>query len=123
MHHGCDLGQGELDLDVGLEEDLDYRDALVALAFRVLHVINGGGQRAFTNGDHAPVHLGRRQARVSPHDGDHGDVDVGKDVLGRFKSTADAKQGDQHGQDNKGIRAAQSQPNNPHAKALSEGRA
>ena len=106
LHNSGDLRQGKLDLDIRLEEDLDDRDALVALALGVLHVIDRGGQRALAHRDHTAFHLGGRQAGVGPHDRDDGNVDVGKNVLGRLHSRADAQKGNQHRQHDESVGAA-----------------
>ena len=59
LHQRGHLRDGKLDLGVWLKEDADDRDALIAFAFQVLDVIDGGGEATFAGGDDTAFHLGR----------------------------------------------------------------
>ena len=115
LHDGGDLRQRKFHLDVRLEVDANDRHALVRLRFRVLDVVDGRRERALAHRNDAAFHLGRRQAGVGPDDGDDGDIDIGKDILRRLDSRAEAEQKNKQREDDEGIRAPQRELNNPHA--------
>ncbi len=55
-----------------------------------------------------------RQAGVRPQDAHDGNVDVGEDVDGHGDDGGAAQDGDQDRHHDKGIRAAESKPDDPH---------
>jgi hypothetical protein len=114
LDDGRDLGDGEGDVDRGLEVDADDGDALIGLGLGVLDVVDGGGEGALADGDDAAFHLGGRQARVAPDDGDDRDIDVGEDVLGGLNGRTNAEQEDQERHDDKCVRTPQRQLYDPH---------
>ena len=75
-----DLGVGDADIDIRLEEDLDDADAVVGVRHDVFDVVDRRRQRALERRDHAPGHLVRRQAGIVPDHADHGDPDIRKNV-------------------------------------------
>ncbi len=72
--------------DLGLEKDLDDRDAVERLRLNVIDIVDGGGDGALVNADNAVRDVFRRQAGVVPDNADDRNVDVWEDV---FRSTDD----------------------------------
>jgi hypothetical protein len=80
LRDGGDLRIGDADVDVGLEEDLDDRDAGIGIGLDMLDVVDGGRQRALERQRDAARHLVGLQARVLPDRADHRDANVREDV-------------------------------------------
>jgi len=87
----------------------------------VLNVVDGGGEGTFADGDDAAFHLTWWQAVVGPDDGDHGDVDVWKDVLRRNDGRPDSEEEQEDRHDDEGIWAPERQFYNPHTTSSQKG--
>ena len=108
-----DLRHRRVDVDGGLEEDLDHAVAGQRLRFKVLDVVDLRGERAFVVVDDAAGHVLRRQAGVSPHDADHRNVDIGKDVGRSPDRRQRAEDQDDDGQDDERVRPLQRDADDP----------
>ena len=106
LRGGRHLRQRRGDVDVLLKEDLDHAVAGERLRFDVLDVADLGGQVALVEVDHAAGHVVRQQPVIGPHDADHRNVDVGKDVGRREQRGADAEQRDHHREHDEACRDA-----------------
>ncbi len=111
---GGDLRKRHFHLGVGLEVDARDGDAVVGLRLDVLDVVDGGGHGPLEDGDHALFHLFGREAAVAPHDADHRDIDVRKDVHRHGDDGRDAQNRDEHRHDHEGIRAPKGESDYPH---------
>ncbi len=97
------LGDGLLNLDVGLEVDLDDAHAVHGLALHVLDAVDRRGHGAFGHVDDALLHVVGRDARVRPDDADDRDVDLREDVRGHREERQDAQHEDEHGHHHEGV--------------------
>ena len=75
-----DLGNSAADVDVGLEIDLDYGDAVQRLRFNVLDVVDGGGEAALAGAGDAVGHLFRGETGVLPNHADDRDIDIRENI-------------------------------------------
>ena len=95
------LGDGEVDLHIGLEIDLDDAVARQGLRLDVLDIVDLRGQRALVKIDNASRHLVWRQAVIGPHHADDRNADVGKNVGRCLDPRLDPENQDQHRHDDK----------------------
>ena len=75
-----DLGDREIDIDVGLEVYLLDRDAAESLRLHISYAVDVRRDRILAVGGDPLLHLGRREARILPNDRYDRDVDLGKNV-------------------------------------------
>ncbi len=107
LHGGGDLRDRHIDLDVGMEVNLDDRVAGVGLRFDVLDVVDVRGEAALEARDDALLHLVGRQARIHPEDADDGNVDIREDIDGHGDDGSAAQDGDQDSHHDEGVGAAE----------------
>ncbi len=115
LHGRGHLGHRHIDFDVRVEVDLDDAVAAVGLRLDVLDVVDVRSEAALETGDDALFHFFGRQSGINPQDADDRDIDIGKDIHRHSDDGRPAQDGDQDRHDDKGIRAAKSQPDNPHS--------
>src|ERR1700678_3412050 len=72
------------------------------------------GESALKIGGNALFHLFRTKPRIEPKHTDDGNVDIRKNIDRHGGYSGAAQDGDQHRHHYEGIRAAESQPDNPH---------
>ena len=101
---GHDLGDREIEIYVGLEEDLLHRNAVDGLRLDVPDAVDARGQRILAVGGDPLFHLRRAQAGVLPDDGDDRDVDLGKDVGRHRQHGGRAEKQDEHSKHVEGMR-------------------
>src|SRR5438094_520970 len=77
-------------------------------------IVDGGRERAFEDGRKPAFHLLRIQAGILPGDGDHRDIDIGKDVRRRPQNNDWTEDENEQSQDNKGIGTAERYFDDPH---------
>ncbi len=75
-----DLGDRQIDVDVGLKVNLLDRDAVESLRLDISDAIDVRRDRILAVGCDALLHLGRRQARILPNDRHDRNIDLGEDV-------------------------------------------
>ena len=75
-----DLGDREVEIDVGLEVDLLHREAGHGLGLDVLDAADVGRDGVLAVGGDALLHLGRAEPGVAPDHRHHRDLDLGEDV-------------------------------------------
>ena len=88
-----DLGDREVEIDVGLEVDLLHREARQGLRLDVLDAVDVGRDGVLAVGGDALLHLGRAEPGVAPDHRHHRDADLGEDV-GAHGPGGDAAQED-----------------------------
>ncbi len=115
LHGSRDLGDGHIDLDVGME--VDFYDAVAAVGLRldVLDVVDVRGETALEAGDHAFFHLFGRESGIDPQNAHDRDIDIGKDIDRHGDDGGTAQDGNQNRHDDERIGAGKSQPDNPHS--------
>src|SRR4029077_20899433 len=106
------------DVHVLLEEDLDHAVAAQRLRFDVLDVADLRGQVALIEVDDPPGHVVRRKPVVGPDHADDRDVDVGEDVDRGAPRGEHAEDGDEQGEDDKGVGPPQGDLYDPHVSRL-----
>ena len=111
-----DLADGEIDVDVGLEENLFDRDAGQRLALDVADVADARADRVLAVGGDALLHLLRGQAGVLPDDGDDRDVDRRENVLRRGDDRAAAQEQHEECQHIERVLIAKGEPYDAHDK-------
>ena len=97
-----------------MKVDPDDRVAVVRLGFNVLDVVDVRSDAAFEVGDDALFHLLRRETRVDPEHADNRDVDIREDIDRHCGDRRTPQDGHQNSHHDKGVRAAECQPDNPH---------
>ena len=80
LGYGNDLRVRRANVGRRLKEDLDDPEARIGDGLDVLDVVHGRGERALERRHDATGHLVGRQPGVLPHNADHGDADIRKDV-------------------------------------------
>ena len=87
LHHrlggGGRLRQRRRDIGSRMKKELDDGHAGKGLRLQVLDIVDHGRRAAFDGRGDAPLHLERREPRIGPGDGHHGDVDFRENVRGR----------------------------------------
>src|SRR5215475_11335961 len=114
-----DLAIAQIDVHIGLEEDLGDGDALQRLGRHVADVVDVRADGVLAIGRDALIHLPRRQVRVLPDDRDDGDVDAREDVLRRGEGRADPEEEDGKRHHIEGVRIAQRETDDAHGSILS----
>ena len=92
---GHDLRDREIEIHIGLKEDLLNRDAVNGLRLDILDAVHARGQRILAVGRDALFHLWRAQPGVLPDDGHDGNIDLGKDVRRHRQHGRHAEEHDQ----------------------------
>jgi hypothetical protein len=100
---GHDLSDREIEVHVGLKEDLLNRDAIEGLRLDILDAVHARGERILAVGRDPLLHFRRAQSGVLPDDGDDRDVDLGKDIGRHLHHGGRAKKQDEHGKHVKGV--------------------
>ena len=109
-----DLRDREIEIDVGLKEDLLNRNAVEGLRLDILDAVHARRQRILAVGRDPLFHLRRAEPGVLPDDGDDGDVDLGKDVGRHRQHGGRAEKQHEHGEHVEGVRQPQSKTNDAH---------
>ena len=109
-----DLGDGEIEVDVRLEIDLLYRDAVERLRLHIFDAVDIRADRVLAVGGDALLHLRRAQARVLPDHRDDRNVDLREDVLRHDRDGRDAEKHNQCREDVEGVRKPQREANYAH---------
>ena len=81
------------------------------LRFDSRNPVDRGGVSAFTDEDHAALHVLRRKSGIDPHHRDHRNVDDREDVHRHARQRQHAEDHDQQARDGDGVRAPQRQSN------------
>src|SRR5690348_6455973 len=97
-----------------MEVDPDHRDVFVGLRLDVLDIVDARGEIPLEICDDALLHLFWGQAIVRPHDTHDGNVNVRENVDGHGEDCRCAENGDQNRHHHEGVRAAESEPDDPH---------
>ncbi len=98
---------GHRDVHVRLKEHLDDADAHIGVGIDALDIIDRRRQRPLKRRGDARRHLLSREASVLPHDTDHGDTDLGKNVDWGPEDRQRSRQQDKQGQDHERVRPLQ----------------
>jgi hypothetical protein len=108
------FGDGAIDVGAWMEEDLDDRDAVERLRLDVLDVVDVRRQCAFIDGGDAVRHVLGREAVERPHDADHWNIDVRKDIRRGAHDCERAEDEQQDRDDDKGVGPVQGESDDPH---------
>ena len=111
---GHDLRDREIEIYVGLKEDLLNRNAVEGLRLDIPDPVHARRQRILAVGRDPLLHLRRAQSGILPDDGDDRDVDLGKDVRRHRQHGGRAEKQDEHSQHVEGMRQPQSKTNDTH---------
>ena len=105
LGNGGDLGVGGIEAGVRLKEDLDDGLAVDGCRFDVLDVVDSCRENPLIHGSQTAFHLLGVQTGVGPGDGDHGDIDIRKDVGRGARDDDRAGDKNQQRQNDKGVGA------------------
>lgn len=111
---GRDLRYCLRNLHIRLKVDLHHRNAIQRGRFDMVDVVDRRRQRPLSDGHNAVGHLFRREPRILPDDGNHGDIDIRKNIHGHAQNRNRPKNQQQQCEYSKGIGPAQRKANNPH---------
>ncbi len=111
---GYDLCDREVEIDVGLEEDLLNRNPVQGLRLDVLDAVDAGADREFAIGRDPLFHLRGAQPGIGPDHRHHRDVDLGKDVGRHRDHGGEAEERNQQCQDIESMRKPQCEAYNSH---------
>jgi hypothetical protein len=109
-----DLGVGLRQVRLRLQKDLGDRAPIDGSGLQVFDVVDRGRENAFVERGKPAFHLRRVQAGKLPGDGDHRDIDIGKDVRRGPQNNERTEDENEESQDNKGIGTAERNFDDPH---------
>ena len=113
-----DLGDRQIDVDVGLEVKFLNGDAVERLRLDILDAVDVRRDRILAVGCDPLLHLRRRETRILPNDRHDGDVDLGKNVGRHGQNSRYAENQDQRRQHEKRVRKLQRKADNSHFASL-----
>ena len=111
---GRDLGVGLRQVRLRLQKDLGDRATTEGGGLQVFDIVDGGRERAFEDGRKPAFHLLRIEAGKLPGDGDHRDINIGKDVRRGPHNDDWTEDENEQSQDNKGIGTTERHFDDPH---------
>src|SRR5258705_1481138 len=85
----------------------------------MLDVIPAGGERTLEDRDDTGLHFGRGQARISPDNADHRNVDARENIYRRAEQNDRADQKQHHRENNECIRPRERKFHYPHTHSFS----
>ena len=110
-----DLRHRHLDLGARMKKNLDDTDPVHGLRLHVLDVVDRGGKCPFAHRHYSFFHVLRGDTGERPDDGNDGNIDVGENIGWHALYGYNAQHDQQERNYNKGVRAPQRQPHNPHS--------
>src|ERR1700736_513132 len=101
-----------------MEVNAHHPNAVIRLGLHVLDVVDDGSKAALEVGDDAFLHFLGRQTLVHPQYAHDRNVDIREDIHRHGRDGTPAKDSDKDGHHHKGVRATESEPDDPHNACL-----